>query len=557
MAVIDQLIEGKGLDAETRDMVFETLREYAARNLTPAVLAKFDEENEYPVEIMKDLYDQEKVGIHLILLPEAYGGLGGNTYDIYRACEILSGIDLGICTSVFATFLGLDPILVGGTKEQKEKWLPRCVQEGFLVAYGATEAAAGSNLLHLETRAERVMDGDTIKGYKITGSKQWITNGGVAGLYTILAKTKRGVSWFVVEKGTPGLQADKHEDKHGIRLSNTTALSLNEVYVPAENLVGGVEGKGMRQAQAVFGYTRLMVASMAMGCGWESLKHSIRYSQMRKVHGGMLAEMQGFTHKFVVPFAAGLEACRAFIEETAARLDGGEAGLQIEGAIAKYLATETANLGADAAIQAHGGNGYSKEFPVERLKRDIKITCIYEGTSEVLQMTIFRKRWLENINADLKFYDAFAAELDSLAAADPKVGAEAGAAALRAISAVLKACYDGKLTQHQAVTFKLGDLMAYAETALSFCRAAAKDSYSEGVAFDRETWRAMARIHARDAAARIAGEGLRLVMAYGGENASGLVGELNFENIGNLQKENAADMDAVYRKLTEVFPAQG
>lgn len=556
MAVIEQLVKGKGLDAETREMVFETLKEYAGRNLTPKVLAELDEKNEFPVDIMKDLYDEEKVGIHLMLLPEQYGGLGGNTYDIARACEILAGIDLGVATSVFATFLGLDPIMVGGTQEQKDKWLTKAAKEGLLVAYGATEADAGSDLLHLATRADRVMDGETIKGYKITGSKMWITNGGVAGLYTILAKTKKGVSWFIVEKGTEGLVADKHEDKHGIRISNTTPLSLNEVYVPAENLVGGEEGKGMRQAQAVFGYTRLMVASLGLGTGWESVKHAIRYSQMRKVRGGLLKEMQGYNHKFIVPFAARLEACRSFIEECAARLDGGEAGLQVEGAIAKYLTTETANLAADAAIQSLGGNGYSKEFPVERLKRDIKITCIYEGTSEILQMTTYGKRWLENVNGELKVYDKLAEEMDALHAKDGQVGADAAAVACRALSKTLKSCYDQKITtENQAVTFKLGELFAWTEVALAFCRGAAKDQYSEGVAFDRDTWRAMARIYARQAASHVSAEGIKVVCGYG--DAPDFAQSMDLGKLSAVLKGDKADMDLVAGKLVEVYKAEG
>ncbi len=556
MAVIDQPVVSSGLDAETRKMVFDTFLEYAARHLTPQILGELDKENEFPKQIMDDLYDEEKVGINLIMVPEQYGGLGGNTYDIYRGSEVLSAVDLGLATSVFVTFLGMDPILVGGTPEQKEKWVTRFVKEGTLVAYGATEAAAGSDLLHLQTKAERVMEGDKIVGYKISGNKQWITNGGVAQVYTILARTKRGVSWFLVEGGTEGLVADKHEDKHGIRLSNTTALSLNEVYVPVENLIGGVEGKGLRQAQAVFGYTRLMVASMALGCGWEALRNSIRYSQIRKVHGGLLCEKQGFMHQLIVPYAARLEAARAFIEQTAHLLDNGSVGMQTEGAIAKYIASETANLAADAAIQALGGNGYSKEFPVEKIKRDVKITTIYEGTSEVLQMTIYAKRWLENINGDLKVYDKYAEEMDALAGKTPTVGADAAAAGLRALSAVLALCHEEKLTQNQAVIFKLGEIIAFAETMLAFCREAAKEEYSDGVFMDHEGRHALSRIHARHAASYIASEGMRLVMRSA-ENCDGaaLVKRLGFDAIAAVQKGGAADMDLASKKLVEVYPA--
>ena len=545
-----------GLDAETRKMVLDTIQEYGKKNLTHAKLIEFDKENEFPVEIMKDLYSPDQVAVNLIMVPTKYGGLGGNSFDIYRACEVLSRFDIGICTSVFATFLGMDPIFVGGTPEQKEKWIKKIADSGCLVAYGATEAAAGSDLLHLKTRAERVMEGDKIVGYKINGSKMWITNGGVAGVYTILARTPKGVSWFVVERGTPGLSSDKHEDKHGIRLSDTTPVNLKDVFVPFENLIGGVEGKGMRQAQAVFGYTRLMVAAMALGAGWEALEHAIRYSQQRLVGGQPLCTKQGFTHKLIVPFAVRLEACRAYVEEVARRIDGGEDGLQTEGAIAKLLASETANKAADNAIQAFGGNGYVREFPVEKIKRDVKITCIYEGTSEILELTTFRQRWQDNINADGRYYDKIADELDALHAKGPDVGANAAAVAARALSRVLQACYDQKLTHNQIAHMKLGELMCYAETAAAFCRQAAKDTLSEAVAFDKETWRAMSRIHAGHSASWIASEGLSLVAGCSDIDTVGLVDGLNFKAVAKAQKSAVADMDLVAKKLVETFKAE-
>ncbi len=544
-----------GLDAETRKMVLDTIREYGKRRLKHADLIKLDDHNTYPTEIMKDLYDPEKVAINLMMIPEKYGGLGGNSYDIYRACEVISRFDLGLCTNVFATFLGLDPIFVGGTDAQKEKWIKFVVEKQCLVAYGATEPGAGSDLLHLKTRAERVMEGDKIVGYKLNGSKMWITNGGTAGLYTILARAPKGVSWFVVEAGTKGLSADKHEDKHGIRLSDTTPVNLQDVYVPANQLIGEVEGKGLRQAQAVFGYTRLLVAAMALGVGEEALEHAVRYSQQRLVGGNPLSTKQGFTHKLIVPVYARLEACRAFIEEIAKTIDGGAEGLQTEGAIAKRLCSETADQAANNAIQAFGGNGYVREFPVEKLKRDVKITCIYEGTSEILELTTFRERWQANINADGKYYDKIADEMDALHAKGPDVGAWAAAVAARALSRVLKACYDQKLTSNQIAHMKLGELMGYVEVAASFCRAAAKDELSEGVQFDKEAWRAMSRINAAYAASWVASEGLRLVAGSSETETLGLVDELNLKAVAKAQKGTIADQDLVAKKLVETFKA--
>ena len=177
-------------------------------------------------------------------------------------------------------------------------------------------------------------------GYRISGAKQWISNGGVADLYTILALAPGGPSWFVVESGAEGFTHGKHEDKHGIRLSNTAALFLDKVHVDADRLVGGVEGQGLVQAQQVFGYTRLMVAAFGLGAGWAALDRAIPYSRKRVQAGGPLSEKEGYTHKLIVPHAVALEASRAAIEETAERLDAGEGELNVEGAIAKYLATE-------------------------------------------------------------------------------------------------------------------------------------------------------------------------------------------------------------------------
>ncbi len=331
------------LDNETLEMLLATLKEYAARELTPEVLLKLDHEDVFPEKVLKDLYDPQQIGIHLLFVPEESGGLGGSAWDIYRVCEVMSGIDLGIATGVLATCLGADPILVGATPDQKAHWMGRLADEGLLMAYGATEPQAGSDLAALQTTAVPVAEGGKTTAYRISGRKQWISNGGVADIYTILANAPGGPSWFVVEKGLPGFSHGKPEDKHGIRASNTAALFLEDVVVPAERLVGGIEGKGLAQAQAVFGYTRLMVAAFGLGAGWAALERAIRYSQTRVQGGAPLSQKQGYTHKLIVPNAVRLEAARAYIEWTAERIDGGEPDLATEGAVAKYAATEAGN----------------------------------------------------------------------------------------------------------------------------------------------------------------------------------------------------------------------
>ncbi|TBR18224.1 acyl-CoA dehydrogenase, partial [bacterium] len=203
--------------------------------------------------------------------------------------------------------------------------------------------------------------------------------------------------------------------------------------------------------------------------------------------------------------------------------------------------------------QAFGGNGYVREFPVEKIKRDVKITCIYEGTSEILELTTFRERWQANINAEGRYYDVIADEMDALAAKSPDVGAATTATALRALSQVLKACYDGKLTSNQIAHMKLGELMGLAETAAAFCRAAAKDAVGEAVVFDLETWRAMSRVNARYTASWIASEGMALVGGTSDLDSSVLVDALNLKAVARAQKGGVADMDLVAKKLAETF----
>ncbi|HTT63904.1 MAG TPA: acyl-CoA dehydrogenase family protein, partial [Bryobacteraceae bacterium] len=286
---------------KTLTLSLKSLRDFGKKRLPDQVVIDLDARDECPLEIVQQMCSPDKLGIQLLFVPEEYGGMGGGAFDVYCICEEMARIDLGVATSVLATFLGSDPITVGATPEQKKIWLTRIAEEGILFAYGATEPNAGSDLAALETTAERVMDGERIAGYKINGSKQWISNGGIADAYTVLANTPAGPSWFIVEKGTAGFKHDEPEDKHGIRLSNTAALSLSDVFVDVSRLVGGVEGQGLTQAQAVFGYTRLMVAAFGLGAGWAALDRAIPYSMKRIQGGTALSEKQGYTHKLIVP----------------------------------------------------------------------------------------------------------------------------------------------------------------------------------------------------------------------------------------------------------------
>src|SRR5690348_15815051 len=458
---------------KTLKLSLKSLRDFAKRSLPDEKLLELDAKDECPLDIVRTMCDPDQLAIQLLFVPEEFGGMGGGAYDVYCVCEEMARIDLGIATGVLATFLGSDPITVGATPEQKKLWLSRIADEGLLFAYGATEPEAGSDLGALRTTADPVMQDGRVVGYKINGNKQWISNGGIAGAYTVLANTPSGPSWFIVERGAKGFTHDEPEDKHGIRLSNTAALAFNDVYVDADRLIGGVAGQGLLQAQAVFGYTRLMVAAFGLGAGWAALDRAIPYSTKRIQAGAPLSEKQGYTHKLIVPHVARLEAARSYIEETAERIDAGKEGsLNTEGAIAKYMATEAGNAAAEASIQALGGYGYTHEYMVEKIKRDVRITTIYEGTSEIMEMTIARDRWQIHLKTRGQHYHEQARKFEELHQVHPEAGADVAALSLHALAEVMERARIGRLTRFQHILFRLGELIAYAECAGSLCRRA-------------------------------------------------------------------------------------
>jgi alkylation response protein AidB-like acyl-CoA dehydrogenase len=538
---------------KTLKLSLKSLREFAKKRLPDQELIDLDNRDECPLEVVRHMCSPDKLGIQLLFVPEEFGGMGGGTFDVYSVCEEMARVDLGVATAVLATFLGSDPITVGATPEQKKIWLTRIADEGLLFAYGATEPEAGSDLGALKTTAERVMENGKIVGYKISGNKQWISNGGIAGACTILANTVSGPSWFIVEKGAKGFTNDKPEDKHGIRLSNTAALALDNVYVDADRLIGGVEGQGLLQAQAVFGYTRLMVAAFGLGGGWSALDRAIPYSTKRIQAGAPLSEKQGYTHKLIVPNVARLEAARAYIEETAERIDAGEGSLNTEGAIAKYMATEAGNLAADASIQALGGYGYTHEYMVEKIKRDVRITTIYEGTSEIMEMTISRDRWQFHLKTRGQHFHEQAKTFEALHTRHSDVGADVAALAFHALAEVMEKARVARLTRYQHILLRLGELIAYAECAGSLARRAglmADNKLNEKAnrRFDAPALAAISRTFAREAALKVAEDGLRWVIGAGGVSDTELPAfeaSLGLPAVHRAQAGLISDMDYI------------
>jgi alkylation response protein AidB-like acyl-CoA dehydrogenase len=538
------------LEAETLELVLHTLKEFGARSLPLERRLELDKKEEYPAELIKELVSPE-VGLHLVFLPEEHGGLGGGAYDVYRVSEGMARIDLGIATSMLAIALGTDPIRVGATAEQQARWMTRIADEGLIVAYGVTEPGAGSNVASLKTKAEPIVEDGKTVAYRLNGTKQFITNGSVADLYTILAKTPNGPSFFAVERGTPGLEVGKSEEKHGIRASNTAQLILEDLVVPASDLVGLEEGQGLLHASKVFAFTRLMVAAFGLGAGEAALEKAIAYGNERSQFGSLLTEKQGYTHKLLVPHEARLAASRAFIEEVALRIDEGDHDLATEGAMAKLHATEAGNAAAEAAIQAFGGYGYTHEYEVEKIKRDVRITMIYEGTSEILQNLIAINRWRESLTSKGRLYLDLADEAAGLD--EPgEVGGQAVAAAARTLVATIQEARRQRLTRQQFLQFQLADAMVAVEAAMALARKASRHN---GNGSRDELLMARSRLSAREAARLVMDRALTIVSGgaeSNGPHMAAFAKDAGFAEIHAVQAGAIKDMDLLADSMRQV-----
>lgn len=503
----------KGLDNESRQMIIAMIRQLRKRLLTREKILEYDRKDVFPEETIREMLSPD-IGLQLLFIPEAYGGMGGGARDCCALTQEISKICLGISTAFFAVQLGADPIIVGATEAQKHKWLGAIAKGNSLVAYAVTEPGAGSNLAALKTKAEPVLDDrGQVTGYRINGTKQFISTGGYADFITLLADTPEGPAFFIVEKGTEGFVQGKGEEKHGIRASNTSPLSFTDVFVPVENLIGGVPGQGLKQANKVFGYTRLMVAAMALGAGQAALEIVIPYAKERIQFGGPLSEKQGYTHKLVVPHAVRLEAASTYIDEVALRLDSGKSDLHVEGSMAKLFTTEAANQAADDAIQALGGYGYITEFEVEKIKRDVKVTCIYEGTSEIQQNIISTFRWKETRKSKGEYYSAIAREMEQLDAAVGDVGCRFYGLAAGVLNDTIMRVHDNRLTRQQYVMFTLADMMTYVEVGASLARKAAGLAGAGNPA--SEKIKAISRIFADEVAQLIVRGAQKILMGCG------------------------------------------
>lgn len=355
----------------------EIARKVAEEKIKP-VRAKYDEENEFPWEIVEVF---KQTDLFAVLVPEEYDGISGKVQDVAIITEELSRVCGGIGLSLGGSGLGMYPILISGSEEQKQKWLPQIANGEKLAAFALTEANAGSDAGGMQTTAVR--DGDH---YILNGTKQWITNGGEADVYTVFVLTNkskgaRGASCLIVEKGTEGFSFGKKEDKMGIRGSATRELVFDNCRVPAANLVGR-EGTGFMIAMKTLDKSRPMVAAQAVGIAQGAYEEAVKYAKERIQFGKPISAFQGVQF-MLADMATQIEAARALVMQTAKLIDSGAKKYAKESAMCKVFASDVAMKVTTDAVQILGGYGYMKEYPVEKMMRDAKITQIYEGTNQV------------------------------------------------------------------------------------------------------------------------------------------------------------------------------
>ncbi|MDH4222897.1 MAG: acyl-CoA dehydrogenase family protein [candidate division Zixibacteria bacterium] len=338
----------------------------------------YDDTEDFPWDVVNKL---ASAGLFEAIIPEEHGGKGGGITEMCIVTEELSKVCGGIALSFAGTALGINPILLFGNQEQKSRYLPGIARGEKLAAFGLTEANAGSDASSIQTQAKT-----TEEGYILNGAKQWITNGGEAEVYTIIAitdksKGPRGASAFIVEKGYDGFTFGKKEKKMGIRASSTRELIFNNCFVPKENLLGK-EGSGFIIAMKTFDRTRPGVAAQALGIARGALDEALNYTRRRKQFGQSICSFQDIQFK-LSDMATQIEAARALVYSVAKLIDSGTGKFSKESSMAKVFASDVAVKVTTMALQIFGGYGYLREYPVEKMMRDAKITQIYEGTNEI------------------------------------------------------------------------------------------------------------------------------------------------------------------------------
>jgi len=371
--------------SETQDMIRQAAKDFAAKYIKPYVM-DWDESQHFPVELFKKMGEQGFMGV---LVPVEYGGSGLGYFEYSAVVDEIAQVcgSIGLSTAAHNS-LCTGHILYFGNDEQKQKYLPKLASGEWIGAWGLTEPNTGSDALRMQTVAKKV-DG----GWELNGAKNWITHGISGNVAVVLARTgelldSRGISAFIVERGTPGFKGGKKENKLGMRASETAEMIFENCFVPDENVLGEL-GDGFIQAMKILDGGRISIAALSLGIAKGAFKAALQYSQEREQFGKPISSFQGISFK-LADMATEIEAAQLLIDQSCYLKNEGKP-LTKESAMAKYYASEVAVRASTEAVQIFGGYGYTKDFPVEKFYRDSKLCTIGEGTSEIQKIVISRQ----------------------------------------------------------------------------------------------------------------------------------------------------------------------
>ncbi|KAL0852172.1 hypothetical protein ABMA28_000405 [Loxostege sticticalis] len=365
----------------------ELARKFTREEITP-MAAHYDKTGEYPWPIVKKAWE---IGLMNGHVPEHCGGMNLGVFESCIVCEEIAFGCSGIMAAIYITDVGQTPVIIAGNKEQQKKYLGRLIEEPLVAAYCVTEPGAGSDVAGIKTKAEKKGD-----EWILNGQKMWITNGGVANWYFVLARTNpdpkcpagKAFTGFIVERDWPGVTPGRKEQNMGQRASDTRGITFEDVRIPKENVLIG-EGAGFKIAMGAFDKTRPPVAAGATGLANRALYEATKYALERKTFGVPIAYHQGVAF-LLADMATGVETARLAWQKAAWMVDHGQKNTTIA-SVAKLHASEIANKAASDAVQIFGGNGFNTDYPVEKLMRDAKIYQIYEGTSQIQRVIISRE----------------------------------------------------------------------------------------------------------------------------------------------------------------------
>lgn len=371
--------------SETQQMIREAARDFAEKHIRPNVM-EWDESQTFPVDLF---HEMGQYGFMGVLVPEEYGGSGFGYHEYVAVIDEIAQVcgSIGLSTAAHNS-LCTGHIMYFGNEDQKKKYLPKLASGEWIGAWGLTEPNTGSDAMRMKCVAKKV-DG----GWVINGSKSWITHGISGNVAVVLARTgdlldSRGISAFIVEKGTKGFTPGKKENKLGMRASETAELHFEDCFIPDENLVGN-EGEGFIQAMKILDGGRISIAALSLGIAKGAYKAALKYSQEREQFGKPISSFQGISFK-LADMATEIEASELLIHQASELKNAGKP-MTKESAMAKYYASEVAVKASTEAIQIFGGNGYTKNYPVEKFYRDSKLCTIGEGTSEIQKLVIARQ----------------------------------------------------------------------------------------------------------------------------------------------------------------------